>query len=317
MLWLGILFQVVGYSVLNIGAGFQKIGADQAPSIQETKFMDNVKNFLSNKPWMLGYLAIAAGTILTFFALGFGDFSILQPFMAVGIVVQALFCHYYLKEKITRKAIYSMILMIAGVILVGIASRQSTGQADFPTVINQVLRPYSLVFLISVAGIAILSFSYTRLKNYKNHASIWLSIFTGITSVFSYFLTKMLMAGLFGYGLTVELFGNIVAWVILVLMLITSTISFIMKTVAYQYGRAVLINNLFNAFNISLPVLFGVISLDEWVGVPIDLIFIQILGVVIIMGGIFLMMYAEIKGDVAICAVTSEVSKPDAESTDP
>jgi hypothetical protein len=102
LVWLAILVQIASVSLLNIGSILQKRGADQLPSVHDTSLVKNITNFLRNRTWIAGYLFIMLGSIGSFVALGFADFSILQPFMAVGIVVQALACRWYLKEVITR-----------------------------------------------------------------------------------------------------------------------------------------------------------------------------------------------------------------------
>jgi hypothetical protein len=80
-----------------------------------------------------------------------------------------------------------------------------------------------------------------------------------------------------------------------------STAAFLSKNVSYQHGRAVLINNIFNAFNIALPVLVGVVVLDEWVGVSPLNIALQSVGVAIIMVGVVLLMSIELKLKAGAC----------------
>jgi hypothetical protein len=108
------------------------------------------------------------------------------------------------------------------------------------------------------------------------------------------------MAAVVTYGITIALLADIIAWVMLVIAFIASTAAFLSKNISYQHGRAVLINNIFNAFNIALPVLVGVVVLDEWEGALATSVFLQTLGVSIIMVGVVLMMIVELKVKTAI-----------------
>ncbi len=294
--WLAILIQIASVTALNIGTILQKRGADQVPNVHNTTAMNNVKNFLKNKTWMGGYLFIMLGSVGSFAALGFADFSILQPFMAVGIIVQGLACHWYLKEAISKQQVVSMAIMIVGVVFVGI-STISSAQSDWSTTLGLISRPLPLVFMIGLIAVAIAAYSYTKLQHYK-HADIWICIFTGITSVFSYLFAKVVMAGVVTYaeaGQLLNVFGDGIAWLMLGIAFIVSTAAFLSKNVSYQHGRAVLINNIFNAFNIALPVLVGVVVLDEWVGIPPTNIALQSVGVTIIMAGVIMLMAIELK----------------------
>jgi hypothetical protein len=311
--WLAILIQIASVTALNIGTIFQKRGADQVPSVHDTTAMNNVKNFLKNKTWMVGYLFIMLGSVGSFVALGFADFSILQPFMAVGIIVQGLACHWYLKEAISKQQVVSMAIMILGVVFVGI-STTSSAQSDWPTTISLISRPIPLWFMIGLAAVAIIAYTYTKIQHYK-HADIWICIFTGITSVFSYLFAKVVMAAVVTYagaGQLFNVFGDGIAWLILGIAFVASTAAFLSKNVSYQHGRAVLINNIFNAFNIALPVLVGVVVLDEWAGVPSLNVALQSIGVVIIMVGVILLMRIELMFKAAACAPGTE---PDAAIT--
>jgi hypothetical protein len=109
------------------------------------------------------------------------------------------------------------------------------------------------------------------------------------------------MAAVVTYGLTIALLTDIIAWIILVIAFVASTAAFLSKNVSYQHGRAVLINNIFNAFNIALPVLVGVVVLDEWVGIPPLNITLQSIGIAIIMVGIIMLMAIELKLKASAC----------------
>lgn len=301
--WLAILIQIASVATLNVGTIYQKRGADQVPSVHDTSAMNNVKNFLKNKTWMLGYVFIMLGSIGTFVALGFADFSILQPFMAVGIIVQGLACHWYLKESISKRQIGSMLVMIVGVVFVGISTTTGT-QDEWSTMLGLISRPAPVSFMIALIIVAVASYAYTKIQKYKN-ADIWICIFTGITSVFSYLFAKVVMAAVVTYakdGRLFDVLGDFVAWVVLVIAFVMSTSAFLSKNVSYQHGRAVLINNIFNAFNIALPVLVGVIVLDEWNGIPPLNIALQSTGVAIIMAGVVMLMWIELTYKATACA---------------
>ncbi|MFX0101049.1 MAG: DMT family transporter [Candidatus Hodarchaeota archaeon] len=290
---IGIVLQIAGMAILNIGTVIQKKGADMLPDVHDQSLLKNLKNFLTNKPWLIGYIGIIVGTLLNLVALGFGDLSILQPLMGVGIIVQIWFCGWYLKEKIGKNEIISLLVVLIGVILVGISSRD-VPQKDFPELISLTISPISIITLSILTAVAIACYAYTALKKYA-HADILISTFSGLISVVNYLFLKVLIGAIFTYGLTAELFASLAAWLILVIALVTGTICFAARQVAYQHGRAVLVNNLFNAYNIALPVLLGIVILEEWIGMPVANATIQIIGVVVILIGVFLLTKWELK----------------------
>ncbi|MEX2683075.1 MAG: DMT family transporter [Candidatus Sigynarchaeota archaeon] len=309
--WLAITIQIASVTALNIGTIFQKRGADQVPSVHGTTVLNSIKNFLKNKTWMLGYFFIVLGSIGSFVALGFAPFSILQPFMAVGIIVQGIACRWYLKETISKQQIASMTIMVLGVTFVGIST--TSRDLTWPASIAMILRPVPFTLVIVLNAIGIAAYAYTKFRNYKN-ADIWICIFTGINSVFSYLFAKVVMSAVVTYaeaGHVLSVFGDWVAWLILVIAFVVSTAAFLSKNVSYQHGRAVLINNIFNAFNIALPVLVGIVVLDEWAGVPLINIALQSIGVVIIMFGVVWLMSVELKLKTGAGACQARTVQPD------
>jgi drug/metabolite transporter (DMT)-like permease len=293
LLFLGIALQCGGAIIFNVGTLMQKKGADQVPNIHKTSTGKNVRNFLTNKAWMVGYLLIIIGTVANIVALGFGPLSVLQPFLAIGIVVTVVLSRTYLHERVGRNMIGSQVVIIAGVVIMGIASF-SGPQPSFPTILSYDIRPGAIAFQVGMVAFAVFCYWYTKATGYR-HADIWISLFTGIISVMSYLYTKILMAGILQFGLSLALVSNGLVWIVFGLMITASAASFISRTVAYQHGRAVLINNLYNGLSIALPVPFGVIVLSEWIGVPTPNIALEVIAVAVIIVGIAWMVRIELQ----------------------
>ncbi|MBD3185956.1 hypothetical protein GF325_03920 [Candidatus Bathyarchaeota archaeon] len=306
MVWLPIIVQVTGVTILNLGTILQKQGADEIPNVHNVPFLQSVKNFITNKPWFIGYLAIMLGTLLTFAVLGFADLSILQPFMGVGIIVQVIFCSWYLKEDVDKNDVVASMVILVGVIFVGLSSREQD-QEGFNDTMNMLVAPGALAFQLALLGFSVSCLLYTKWKSWK-HADIWITVFSGINSVLSYLYMKVVFTALIEYGLSPALFINGTAWFMLFWAFIISTVSFVSKQVAYQHGRAVLINNIFNAFNIALPVPVGIIVLGEWSDVtPLNGL-LQLAGVLTILIGVFFLMMHDMKQKRTCAMETSNVS---------
>ncbi|MHA1681946.1 MAG: DMT family transporter [Promethearchaeota archaeon] len=295
MLIIAIIIQIIGVTILNLSMILQKKGADEIPNVHDVPFMQSVKNFLTNRAWFIGYVGTMVGSVLTFVTLAWADLSILQPFMGVGIIVQVFFCGWYLKEKVDRVDVVSSAIIVVGVVLVGISSRAAP-QNNFPDSLALISRTFPLVFQALLTAFAILAFAYTVLKKWS-HADIWTSIFTGITSVLSYLYIKIVLAAVMDFGFSALLYTNILAWMMLFISFAFSTVSFLSKQLAYQHGRAILVNNIFNAFNIALPVLVGIFILDEWNGMPRINGILQVCGVIVILCGMFMLMRNDLKSE--------------------
>jgi len=73
---------------------------------------------------ILGFVFYGIGLILLVMALKFGDLSLLYPFIALSFVWVALMSHFFLAEKLNLIKGLAIIVIIAGVSLIGYGGRK-------------------------------------------------------------------------------------------------------------------------------------------------------------------------------------------------
>ncbi|MBD3351886.1 MAG: hypothetical protein GF364_10410, partial [Candidatus Lokiarchaeota archaeon] len=54
--FIGVLIAILCYSMLNIGQALQKKAASTLPDIEKTDLKGNLKNFLKNPVWLIGWI---------------------------------------------------------------------------------------------------------------------------------------------------------------------------------------------------------------------------------------------------------------------
>jgi hypothetical protein len=89
--FLGIIIAIIAYSMYNIGMALQKKAASSLPNIENTSLKGNLKNFLSNKIWLLGFIMATVQWYIYLIALPMAPLSVLSSMMGVGLVVLVVF----------------------------------------------------------------------------------------------------------------------------------------------------------------------------------------------------------------------------------
>ena len=84
----------------------------------------SLMEILTNVNLILGFVFYGVGLILLVSALKFGDLSLLYPFIALGFVWVALISHFFLGEGLNLIKSLAIIVIIAGVSLIGYGGRK-------------------------------------------------------------------------------------------------------------------------------------------------------------------------------------------------
>ncbi|NHJ41416.1 MAG: EamA family transporter [Asgard group archaeon] len=262
---LAIFLGIISYSMLNIGMGLQKKGAASLPKINKQKIGQNIKNFLTCKPWVMGFILVTAQWALLSFALDIASVSIITPLMSVGMVALIIFSYFYLKEPISKIEITGIIIIIIGIVLLGITTPRIEIEHTYEYVIDRLSSIGVIIFLVVFFLFTIFLITLSISRNYKN-ADILFSIAAGITDALGAILLRAFMGGAdFRDGEIMRAAAKLWSW--WVLMIIMSAVNFtatIYLQVAYQRGRAVIVAPIFAVLAMIVPVFGGIIIFEEW-----------------------------------------------------
>ena len=99
----------------SIGQVLWKIGANR---LQIDFF-----SLITNYPLILGFVSYAIGTILLLMSLRLGELSVLYPFISLSFIWVSLLSIAFLGEVMTSLKWASIILIIMGVSLIGVGSK--------------------------------------------------------------------------------------------------------------------------------------------------------------------------------------------------
>lgn len=269
---LSILIAYIGYSLLNIAQATQKIGLVVA---KERK----MKGLLI---WITGTVGTSISIFVVLYAVSLGNVSLVGAMAGSGLASLYLFSSLVMKEKGSKRELLGVFIILGGAALIGAFSKVSTP--------SRVLLDALFILLAFVCGAYILS--WITLHKKGKVMGILIGGFSGSLGGFTALFQKVsttefgrkssLIYGsalnplLSQYGFlkkVMEVLLNPYAllWVTL------SIASMLVIQFAYRRDKAIRIIPAFSTNSIVIPVLGGVISLQEvlhplqWFGVGLIL----------------------------------------------
>ncbi|HUU78379.1 MAG TPA: DMT family transporter [candidate division Zixibacteria bacterium] len=262
---LAIFLAILSYSMLNVGMGLQKKGAASLPKINSQTFGQNLKNFLTNKTWLFGFVLVQLQWVLLVMALDFAPISLVTPMMSVGMIALVIFSYFYLKEPIHKPEIGGIIAIIIGIVIMGVTNPEEEIQHDLTFIIDSFSHLDSIIFLTLVFIISLGFIFVCVFRKYKN-ADILFGISAGITDALGAIFIKALMGGADFRDTTViqSSVGRWEWWFFMILLIIFNSVATLYLQVAYQRGRAVIVAPIFAVLAMITPVIAGIIVFDDW-----------------------------------------------------
>lgn len=110
-----IIFVVFCTLFTSVGQILWKIGAN--------KLQLNLFSLITNYPLILGFVSYAIGTVLLLMALKVGELSVLYPFISLSFIWVSMLSIVFLGEIMTNVRWIAIILIIIGVSLIGVGSK--------------------------------------------------------------------------------------------------------------------------------------------------------------------------------------------------
>ncbi|MEA2071888.1 MAG: DMT family transporter [Asgard group archaeon] len=291
---LSIVLGAISYSMLNIGMGLQKKGASSLPKIEQQSFWKNLKNFFTNKTWVIGFTLVQIQWFILTLALDIGSLSIVTPLMSFGMVSLIIFSYFYLKEPIALWEIIGIIGIIMGIIALGLTNKENNELETLDTMCIAIGQVKSIIYVTLLFIIAIILVILSRMRSFRN-ADVMFGIAAGIFDGLGAIFLKVYMGGAdFNDSSTIAASSKRWEWwVFLVLLVTLNATATIFLQVAYQRGKAIIVAPIFTVSAITIPVVGGIIILEEWGNLPSVFIILKICALcIIITGAIVLSLYS-------------------------
>ncbi len=284
---LSIGLAALAFSLLNVGLALEKKGASEVPGIEGAGALRSLKNFLTNRAWLVGFLLTNVQMVFLWAALGLGSMSLVAPMAGVGMVVLAAFSHFYLGETISRPMAGGIALVIAGIAILG-----ATHPADPPPLaaadaLALALQPRAMLFLAGLAALVVLPIVASRRVAWRA-ADVAFGVASGAAASLGTIAARLMMAGLGteGDGGSVgAIAGRFATWPLLALVIGGNAGSMVMQQFGFQKGRAVVLAPIYTVATVVLPALAGVALFGEWAGFDDATIAVQIGAMVLVLCG--------------------------------
>ncbi|MBD3192224.1 MAG: hypothetical protein GF308_16405 [Candidatus Heimdallarchaeota archaeon] len=287
---LSLVLAMLSYSMLNIGMGLQKKGAASLPKIADESFIKNLKNFFTNKTWLLGFSLVQIQWFILALALDFGSLSIVTPMMAFGMVTLVLFSYFYLKEPISKIEFGGILSIITGIALLGVFNPKESEEYPLDYMNQALAKISSILFLIVIFVASIILLLFSILKNYA-YADILFGIAAGIFDGIGAIFLKAYSGG-FDFREISAISSSALRWewwVYLVVLLFFNITATVFLQVAYQRGRAVIVAPIFAVIAMAVPVTGGIIILSEWSNLTPTMVTVKIISLIIISIGMIIL----------------------------
>jgi drug/metabolite transporter (DMT)-like permease len=243
-----LLVAVAGSILINWAIYLQKKAVLDLPEVKAKLSWTLVKAFITNKPWILAQAANISGFALYIVALSFAPVSIVEPIIAAGVIIPALLAMRNLGEKPRTLDFVGMGLSILGVILIGLSLLEGLPE-------DVLIHPYEVWVIAAVIfGLAALV-PWMMRNGSANRQAAGLGISVGLLFGIAAVFTRLL---LMYWGDSWPLF------IIFTLACIAGYLpAFILLQAALQKGMAVVVAPIYNGIMEFVPIVMGMVVLNE------------------------------------------------------
>jgi len=262
---LGLFLAILAGVMFGIGTALQKKAAAALPKIESQGGRQNIKNFLSNKTWVLGTILMTAQWYIALLAMPLLPLSVFSSLMGVNLAILVIFSHYYLKEPVQRVELIGIAATMVGVAVLGMTAQKRAGKITLGEMIAYFSKPRAVLYtglLIIGVGAAIV---YSRNKR-QAHGDVAFGFAAGFLLAVGQIYSKAFMSG-FNEGQSLAAAAATFLWWIFILLLAVGNLgNMIALQLGFQRGKAVVVATLAQVTGLLGGMLGGVIIFNEWSG---------------------------------------------------
>ncbi|MCX6570451.1 MAG: DMT family transporter [Candidatus Aminicenantes bacterium] len=299
---LGLFIGILAGAMFSIGTVLQKKAAAVLPKIESQTGKQNIKNFLSNKTWLMGVILTTAQWYIALLAIPLLPLSLFSSLMGVNLAILVVLSYFYLKEPVKRMELIGIAAIITGVVVLGLTAQKRAGKITFTEMIAYFNKPravfYTLLLIVSV----VVAIVYSRTKGYA-HGDIAFGLAAGFLLAIGQIYSKAFMSG-FNEGQSLFIAATTFMWWIFILLLAIGNMgNMVTMQFGLQKGKAVVVATLAQVTGLVGGVLGGVIIFNEWGGLVPEIVGLKIGAVTAILAGV--MILSRRTGQLKACGAPS------------
>ncbi len=110
----------MSFKVLLIILGMTCMGAFAGLFIKRASGADNIIKQVFNWNFIIGGIIYFASSVINVYVLQFADYSVVYPLTSITYIFTMLVSYFFLKEKITRRKIAGVALILLGAALISL-----------------------------------------------------------------------------------------------------------------------------------------------------------------------------------------------------
>ena len=240
-----VVAALAGSFLTNYSTYLQKMAVDALPMMEIRTSWQVVRRFVTNIPWISAMAMDGLGTGLYLVALIFLPVSIVEPILTAGIAILAYLAITKLGETPRRADYVAIAMTVLGVVFLAVSLAEGV-----PT--GKTYHAVELWFVTAaILGVAIaVPIGIKLLGRGETAAGLGFAggLLIGVAGVYS-----RLLMGNFG--------GNWYIW--LFACLLTYPTGFLVFQAGLQRGKAVVVAPIYNSLVMCVPVVVGMVALNE------------------------------------------------------
>jgi drug/metabolite transporter (DMT)-like permease len=285
---LGLFIALLAGAMFSIGTALQKKAAAVLPKIESQAGKQNIKNFLSNKTWLLGTVLTTAQWYIALLAIPLLPLSLFSSLMGVNLAFLAAFSYFVLKEPVKRTELAGIAAVIGGVVVLGLTAQERAGKITFAEMIAIFTKPraafYTVFLLIGVAAPIV----YSRTKK-NGRGDVAFGLASGFLLALGQIYSKAFMSG-FNEGQSLSVTATTPIWWAFILLLAIGNLgNMVALQYGFQRGRAVVVATLAQVVGLLGGVIGGVVIFHEWNSLRPELVALKVVAVGAILLGVIIL----------------------------
>ncbi|RJP31126.1 MAG: hypothetical protein C4536_08630 [Actinobacteria bacterium] len=250
---------------LNYSLYLQKIAVDALPRVKLKLSWALVRSFITNIPWLKAQGFNVLGFALYMTALAFAPVSIVEPIIAAGVALLAYLAIRNLGERPGRLDMYAIAGSILGVILLGVSLAEGLPE-------DQLHDPLELWAFAAAAVLLSVVVPLVMRRRGESSLGTGLGVSAGLLMGIAAVFSRLLMGNFSG------------KWYLWIVACIATYLpGFIVLQAALQRGMAVVVAPVYNGLMEFVPILVGMIALNERFPDSFALSVIRVIAFVIIL----------------------------------
>jgi drug/metabolite transporter (DMT)-like permease len=282
-LTLGLVIALLASLMFGAGTILQKKAASAVPRIESQTLRQNVRNFLSNRTWLLGIALTTAQWYVSLLAIPLLPLSLFSSLMGLNLAILVVFSHLGLKEPVGRGELYGIAAVIVGAAVLSFRAHRLEAAISLPEMAAAFSKSSAIGYTLLLLGGVAASIVSSRAR--KARGDVVFGLAAGFLLALGQIYSKAFMSGFSGKGLAAAARAP-VWWVFLVLLAAGNLGNMVAIQYGFQKGRAVVAASLAQVVGSAGGILGGVIILGEWEGLGAAAVGLKIAAVAAVLAGI-------------------------------